>query len=96
VKKLQDVFRKAMEHPDHVKEMEKAGLAIKVMVGDEYEKYYRDLHAKMAVYTQWARSRPGAANRLAPGGEPARRARAVVSLTGSERRWTVSFLGILP
>jgi tripartite-type tricarboxylate transporter receptor subunit TctC len=59
VKKLQDVFRKAMEHPDHVKKVEKAGLAIKVMVGDEYAKYYRDLHAKTAKYTEWARSRPG-------------------------------------
>jgi hypothetical protein len=59
VKKLQDVFRKAMEHPDHVQAMETAGLAIKVMVGDEYEKYYRDLHAKTAKYTEWARSRPG-------------------------------------
>jgi tripartite-type tricarboxylate transporter receptor subunit TctC len=46
VKKLQDVFQKAMEHPDHVRRVEKAGLAVKVMVGDDYAKYYRDLHAK--------------------------------------------------
>ena len=58
VKKLQEVFRKAMEHPDHVKKMEDAGLAIRVMVGEEYAKYYRDLHAKAAKYTEWARSRP--------------------------------------
>lgn len=58
VKKLQEVFRKAMEHPDHVKKMEDAGLAIKVMVGDEYATYYRDLHARAAKYTEWARSRP--------------------------------------
>ena len=82
VKKLQDVFQKAMEHPDHVKRVEKAGLAVKVMVGDDYAKYYRDLHAKAAKYTELARSRPGAAHRLAPGGEPARRARAVVGPTG--------------
>ena len=59
VKKLQDVFQKAMEHPDHVRKVEKAGLAIKVMVGDEYAKYYRDLHAKTAKYTELARIRPG-------------------------------------
>jgi tripartite-type tricarboxylate transporter receptor subunit TctC len=58
VKRLQEVFRKAMEHPDHVKKMEDAGLSIKVMVGDEYATYYRDLHAKAAKYTEWARSRP--------------------------------------
>ena len=58
VRKLQDVLAKAMAHPEHVKKMEDAGLAIKVMVGDEYAKYYRDLHAKAAKYTEWARSRP--------------------------------------
>ena len=31
-----------------------AGLAIKVMVGEEYAKYYRDLHATAAKYTEWA------------------------------------------
>jgi tripartite-type tricarboxylate transporter receptor subunit TctC len=58
VQKLQAVFKKAMEHPDHVKKMEDAGLGIRVMIGDEYEKYYRDLHAKAAKYAEWARSRP--------------------------------------
>jgi tripartite-type tricarboxylate transporter receptor subunit TctC len=58
VKKLQDVFRRAMENPEHVKKLEDAGLALKVMVGDEYAAYYRDLHAKAAKYTEWARNRP--------------------------------------
>ena len=58
VKRLQDVFKKAMEHPDHVSRMEDAGLAIRIMVGEEYAKYYRELHAKAAKYTEWARSRP--------------------------------------
>jgi tripartite-type tricarboxylate transporter receptor subunit TctC len=58
VRKLQDVFKKAMEHPEHVKKMEDAGLALKVMVGEEYAKYYRELHAKAAKYSEWARSRP--------------------------------------
>ena len=58
VKKLQDVLGRAMANPDHVKKMEDAGLTIKVMVGEEYAKYYRDAHAKAAKYTEWARSRP--------------------------------------
>jgi tripartite-type tricarboxylate transporter receptor subunit TctC len=57
IKKLQEVFRKAMEDPEHVKKMEDAGLAMRIMVGEEYAKYYRDLHTKAAKYTEWARSR---------------------------------------
>jgi len=56
--KLQEVFRKAMEDPEHVKKMEDAGLTLRVMVGEEYAKYYRELHTKAAKYTEWARSRP--------------------------------------
>ena len=51
VKKLQEVFRKAMEDPEHVKKMEDAGLSLRIMVGEEYARYYRDLHAKAAKYT---------------------------------------------
>ena len=58
VKKLQDVFGKAMQDPEHVAKLEDAGIAVKVMVGDEYEKYYRELHEKAARYTDWARKRP--------------------------------------
>jgi len=58
VKRLQEVFKKAMEDPEHVKKMEDAGLALRIMVGEEYARYYRDLHAKAAKYTEWARSRP--------------------------------------
>jgi tripartite-type tricarboxylate transporter receptor subunit TctC len=58
VKKLQEVFRKAMEDPEHVKKMEDAGLSMRIMVGEEYARYYRDLHTKAAKYTEWARNRP--------------------------------------
>ncbi len=58
IKKLTDVFKKAMDDPDHLKKMEDAGLALKIMVGEEYAKYYSDLHAKAAKYTEWARTRP--------------------------------------
>ena len=58
IKRLQDVFKKAMEDPEHVKKMEEQGLALRIMVGEEYAKYYRELHAKAKKYTEWARSRP--------------------------------------
>lgn len=58
VKKLQDVFSKAAADPDHVKRLEDAGLAIKVMVGAEYEKYYKETHEKAKKYTEWAKTRP--------------------------------------
>jgi tripartite-type tricarboxylate transporter receptor subunit TctC len=57
IKKLEEVLRKAMEDPEHVKKMEDAGLALRIMVGEEYAKYYRELHAKAAKYTEWARTR---------------------------------------
>jgi len=56
--KLRDVLKKAVEHPDHVKKLEDQGLAIKIMVGEEYEKYFADTHAKAKKYTEWAKTRP--------------------------------------
>jgi putative tricarboxylic transport membrane protein len=58
VKRLEQTLKKAMDDPEHVKKMEDAGLGLRVMVGEEYAKYYRELHAKAAKYTEWARSRP--------------------------------------
>lgn len=58
VAKLQDVLAKAMADPEHVKKLEEVGLAIKVMVGAEYQKYYDEMHEKAAKYTEWAKKRP--------------------------------------
>jgi len=58
VDKLADVFEKAMQDPEHVKKLEDQGLAIKVMKGADYAKYYTETHAKAAKYTEWAKSRP--------------------------------------
>ena len=58
VAKLQDVLKKAMEDPEHVKKLEDQGIAIKVMVGDEYARYFAETHAKAKKYTEWAKSRP--------------------------------------
>jgi tripartite-type tricarboxylate transporter receptor subunit TctC len=58
LKKLEEVLRKAMEDPEHVQKLEAAGLAIKIMVGEEYARYYRETHAQAKKYTEWAKSRP--------------------------------------
>lgn len=57
VKKLAEVFKKAMDDPEHVKKLDAAGLGLKVMTGDEYAKYYKDLHAKAIKYTEWSKKR---------------------------------------
>jgi tripartite-type tricarboxylate transporter receptor subunit TctC len=56
--KLRDVLKKAMEDPEHVGKLENQGLGIRIMVGDEYAKYFLDTHAKAKKYTEWAKSRP--------------------------------------
>ena len=58
VNKLRDALKKAMDDPEHISKLESQGLAIKVMVGEEYEKYFADTHAKAKKYTEWAKSRP--------------------------------------
>lgn len=57
VQKLQGIFKTAMEDAEHVSKLEAAGLAIKVMIGDEYVKYYKDAHEKAKKYTEWAKKR---------------------------------------
>jgi tripartite-type tricarboxylate transporter receptor subunit TctC len=57
IKTLETALRKAMEDPDHVQKLEAAGLAIRIMVGEEYAKYYRETHEKAKKYTEWAKSR---------------------------------------
>jgi tripartite-type tricarboxylate transporter receptor subunit TctC len=58
VKKLQEALKKAMDNPEHVKKLEDQGIAIKIMVGEEYAKYFADAHAKAKKYTEWAKNRP--------------------------------------
>jgi tripartite-type tricarboxylate transporter receptor subunit TctC len=58
VKKLEEVLKKAMEDPEHVQKLEAAGLAIKIMVGEEYARYYKATHEQAKKYTEWAKNRP--------------------------------------
>ena len=55
VKKLQAVFKKAIENPEHMEKMDKAGLAIKMMIGDEYSEYIMDVHKKVKKLVEEAR-----------------------------------------
>lgn len=54
IKALEAGLLKAMQNPDHIHKLEEAGLGFKPMVGAEYAKYYADLHAQAAKYTEWA------------------------------------------
>ncbi len=56
--KLREVLKKAMDDPEHVEKLEAQGLGIKIMVGEEYAKYFADTHATAKKYTEWARNRP--------------------------------------
>ena len=44
-----------MEDPEHIEKMEKAGLAVKVMMGNDYGKYLRDLQERMKLPVQESR-----------------------------------------
>ncbi len=53
-----ELFKKAMDDPEHVAKLEAVGLGIQVMVGKEYDDYYADIHQKAIKYTEWAKKRP--------------------------------------
>jgi len=55
VKKLQAIFKKAMEDSEHLEKMDKAGLAIKIMVGDEYDNYLKGLQERVKKLMEEAR-----------------------------------------
>ena len=46
IKKIQEVFLEAMKDPEHMDKMDKAALAVKPMVGEEYAKYFREMHER--------------------------------------------------
>jgi tripartite-type tricarboxylate transporter receptor subunit TctC len=55
IEKLQGVFKKAMDDPEHLEKMDKAGLAIKIMIGAEYGKYSLALHERLKRLVEEAR-----------------------------------------
>jgi tripartite-type tricarboxylate transporter receptor subunit TctC len=42
MKKLQEVFQKAMMSKEHLEKLEGAGMPVKIIVGEEFVKYYQD------------------------------------------------------
>jgi tripartite-type tricarboxylate transporter receptor subunit TctC len=50
MKKLQDVFHKAMMTKEHIDMLEQAGQPVKIMLGEEFGKYYRD---NLEVAKKW-------------------------------------------
>ncbi len=55
LKKIQSVFLGAMKDPDHLSKMDKAALAVRPMVGEEYKKYVDDLHQRILPLMDIAR-----------------------------------------
>ena len=55
LKKIQAVFSEAMKDPDHMDKMDKSGLAVRPLVGEEYRAYVYDLHQRIAPLMEIAR-----------------------------------------
>jgi len=55
IKKIQEVFLDAMKNPEHMDKMDKAGLAVKPMMGEEYMKYFRNLQERCKSLVDAAR-----------------------------------------
>ena len=55
LKKIQTVFLEAMKDPEHVDKMDKAALAVKPLVGEEYKKYVSELHERITPLMEIAR-----------------------------------------
>jgi tripartite-type tricarboxylate transporter receptor subunit TctC len=45
VKKIQEVYLDAMKNPEYIEKLDKAGLASKPIIGEEYGKYLQAIHA---------------------------------------------------
>ena len=58
LRKLADMLGKAMAEPEHNAKLEAQGLTVKVMLGDDYAKFYKEAHEKAKKYVEWARTRP--------------------------------------
>ena len=58
VARLADALGKAMADPEHTKRLESQGLTVRVMIGDEFERYYREAHESAKKYAAYAKARP--------------------------------------
>jgi tripartite-type tricarboxylate transporter receptor subunit TctC len=58
VGKLANVLGTAMADPEHSRRLDEQGLTIRIMVGDEYRRYYREAHENAKKYAALAKARP--------------------------------------
>jgi tripartite-type tricarboxylate transporter receptor subunit TctC len=57
VARLADALGKAMADPEHTAKLEAQGLTVRVMVGEAYERYYREAHENAKKYAAMAKAR---------------------------------------
>jgi tripartite-type tricarboxylate transporter receptor subunit TctC len=55
LKKIHTVFGAAMKDPEHMDKMDKSGLAVSPLVGEEYKKYVNELHQRIIPLVEIAR-----------------------------------------
>jgi tripartite-type tricarboxylate transporter receptor subunit TctC len=55
LKKVQSVFLEAIKDPEHMDKMDKAALAVRPLVGEEYKKYVSELHQRITPLMEIAR-----------------------------------------
>ena len=57
MKKLQDVFKKAMMSKEHLDKLEGAGMPVKIMAGEEFVKYYWDTFKVSQKWVDYVRKK---------------------------------------
>jgi tripartite-type tricarboxylate transporter receptor subunit TctC len=57
IDRLAAVFVKAMSDPEHGRRMDEQGLAIKPLVGQDFAKFWSDIHARAIKYVEWSQKR---------------------------------------
>lgn len=57
IDRLASVFAKAMADPEHNRRMDDQGLAIKPLVGQDFAKFWGDIHARAIKYVEWSQKR---------------------------------------
>jgi tripartite-type tricarboxylate transporter receptor subunit TctC len=58
IDKLAEVFKRAMDDPDHAKRMAEQGLAVRPMLPEEFTAYWLNAHEQTRKLVEWANKRP--------------------------------------
>ena len=57
MKKLQEVFKKAMMTKEHIDKLEAAGQPVKILVGEEFVKYYWESYKVAKKWVEYVRGK---------------------------------------